>query len=561
MINCICLEKPENNIQDLIECSICNNYQHKQCVFDCINSINHDYICPQCQIYNSEIYINQIKNILPAKKFNQTVLKNSNNIKHEYTFSFKINLYEYHPTEKHRKGFIIIRCLKLGKKYFNLKWPEKVKIIINKKTFNLNNPRNPLLFKLRSITKNDFANRNYYYNIYNISFHDDSIFIDKNINDITIKIIERDISEGKQFFSYNYALSIDYVEMLNTDEVLKLIPHKSDKNEILKIINNGNVNSENVDLFHPVNYIEIPARGMFCNHFKVFDLKHFLSFWNVHKKYYCIFCKKPINYLYIDDIFKNILNEFYNKNIETIKIDCNYNIIDTIKKIDNNIESEIDENEDDGGYLDCMNELLNKENNNLNEEYNNNESEESVQDIKSENQFELKEENDFETLTYFNTNFDSYNVNNIFEYNNHNYNKINHHNINNKNNNEEEDIEIITINSSNSFTDLETYSNETEEKNNINYNYSEDDKGNRSSNTETNLISGSENNIIEKNSSDSNSKSFQNIFPIQKNEPRKKYITHKYEINQEQIDIQFSKIIKELDFKSELVNKFFDFNK
>ena len=561
MINCICLEKPENNIQDLIECSICNNYQHKQCVFDCINSINHDYICPQCQIYNSEIYINQIKNILPAKKFNQTVLKNSNNIKHEYTFSFKINLYEYHPTEKHRKGFIIIRCLKLGKKYFNLKWPEKVKIIINKKTFNLNNPRNPLLFKLRSITKNDFANRNYYYNIYNISFHDDSIFIDKNINDITIKIIERDISEGKQFFSYNYALSIDYVEMLNKDEVLKLIPHKSDKNEILKIINNGNVNSENVDLFHPVNYIEIPARGMFCNHFKVFDLKHFLSFWNVHKKYYCIFCKKPINYLYIDDIFKNILNEFYNKNIETIKIDCNYNIIDTIKKIDNNIESEIDENEDDGGYLDCMNELLNKENNNLNEEYNNNESEESVQDIKSENQFELKEENDFETLTYFNTNFDSYNVNNIFEYNNHNYNKINHHNINNKNNNEEEDIEIITINSSNSFTDLETYSNETEEKNNINYNYSEDDKGNRSSNTETNLISGSENNIIEKNSSDSNSKSFQNIFPIQKNEPRKKYITHKYEINQEQIDIQFSKIIKELDFKSELVNKFFDFNK
>ena len=561
MINCICLEKPENNIQDLIECSICNNYQHKQCVFDCINSINHDYICPQCQIYNSEIYINQIKNILPAKKFNQTVLKNSNNIKHEYTFSFKINLYEYHPTEKHRKGFIIIRCLKLGKKYFNLKWPEKVKIIINKKTFNLNNPRNPLLFKLRSITKNDFANRNYYYNIYNISFHDDSIFIDKNINDITIKIIERDISEGKQFFSYNYALSIDYVEMLNKDEVLKLIPHKSDKNEILKIINNGNVNSENVDLFHPVNYIEIPARGMFCNHFKVFDLKHFLSFWNVHKKYYCIFCKKPINYLYIDDIFKNILNEFYNKNIETIKIDCNYNIIDTIKKIDNNIESEIDENEDDGGYLDCMNELLNKESNNLNEEYNNNESEESVQDIKSENQFELKEENDFETLTYFNTNFDSYNVNNIFEYNNHNYNKINHHNINNKNNNEEEDIEIITINSSNSFTDLETYSNETEEKNNINYNYSEDDKGNRSSNTETNLISGSENNIIEKNSSDSNSKSFQNIFPIQKNEPRKKYITHKYEINQEQIDIQFSKIIKELDFKSELVNKFFDFNK
>ena len=561
MINCICLEKPENNIQDLIECSICNNYQHKQCVFDCINSINHDYICPQCQIYNSEIYINQIKNILPAKKFNQTVLKNSNNIKHEYTFSFKINLYEYHPTEKHRKGFIIIRCLKLGKKYFNLKWPEKVKIIINKKTFNLNNPRNPLLFKLRSITKNDFANRNYYYNIYNISFHDDSIFIDKNINDITIKIIERDISEGKQFFSYNYALSIDYVEMLNTDEVLKLIPHKSDKNEILKIINNGNVNSENVDLFHPVDYIEIPARGMFCNHFKVFDLKHFLSFWNVHKKYYCIFCKKPINYLYIDDIFKNILNEFYNKNIETIKIDCNYNIIDTIKKIDNNIESEIDENEDDGGYLDCMNELLNKENNNLNEEYNNNESEESVQDIKSENQFELKEENDLETLTYFNTNFDSYNVNNIFEYNNHNYNKINHHNINNKNNNEEEDIEIITINSSNSFTDLETYSNETEEKNNINYNYSEDDKGNRSSNTETNLISGSENNIIEKNSSDSNSKSFQNIFPIQKNEPRKKYITHKYEINQEQIDIQFSKIIKELDFKSELVNKFFDFNK
>ena len=561
MINCICLEKPENNIQDLIECSICNNYQHKKCVFDCINSINHDYICPQCQIYNSEIYINQIKNILPAKKFNQTVLKNSNNIKHEYTFSFKINLYEYHPTEKHRKGFIIIRCLKLGKKYFNLKWPEKVKIIINKKTFNLNNPRNPLLFKLRSITKNDFANRNYYYNIYNISFHDDSIFIDKNINDITIKIIERDISEGKQFFSYNYALSIDYVEMLNKDEVLKLIPHKSDKNEILKIINNGNVNSENVDLFHPVNYIEIPARGMFCNHFKVFDLKHFLSFWNVHKKYYCIFCKKPINYLYIDDIFKNILNEFYNKNIETIKIDCNYNIIDTIKKIDNNIESEIDENEDDGGYLDCMNELLNKENNNLNEEYNNTESEESVQDIKSENQFELKEENDFETLTYFNTNFDSYNVNNIFEYNNHNYNKINHHNINNKNNNEEEDIEIITINSSNSFTDLETYSNETEEKNNINYNYSEDDKGNRSSNTETNLISGSENNIIEKNSSDSNSKSFQNIFPIQKNEPRKKYITHKYEINQEQIDIQFSKIIKELDFKSELVNKFFDFNK
>lgn len=561
MINCICLEKPENNIQDLIECSICNNYQHKQCVFDCINSINHDYICPQCQIYNSEIYINQIKNILPAKKFNQTVLKNSNNIKHEYTFSFKINLYEYHPTEKHRKGFIIIRCLKLGKKYFNLKWPEKVKIIINEKTFNLNNPRNPLLFKLRSITKNDFANRNYYYNIYNISFHDDSIFIDKNINDITIKIIERDISEGKQFFSYNYALSIDYVEMLNKDEVLKLIPHKSDKNEILKIINNGNVNSENVDLFHPVDYIEIPARGMFCNHFKVFDLKHFLSFWNVHKKYYCIFCKKPINYLYIDDIFKNILNEFYNKNIETIKIDCNYNIIDTIKKIDNNIESEIDENEDDGGYLDCMNELLNKENNNLNEEYNNNESEESVQDIKSENQFELKEENDLETLTYFNTNFDSYNVNNIFEYNNHNYNKINHHNINNKNNNEEEDIEIITINSSNSFTDLETYSNETEEKNNINYNYSEDDKGNRSSNTETNLISGSENNIIEKNSSDSNSKSFQNIFPIQKNEPRKKYITHKYEINQEQIDIQFSKIIKELDFKSELVNKFFDFNK
>ena len=560
MINCICLEKPENNIQDLIECSICNNYQHKKCVFDCINSINHDYICPQCQIYNSEIYIKQIKNILPAKKFNQTVLKNSNNIKHEYTFSFKINLYEYHPTEKHRKGFIIIRCLKLGKKYFNLKWPEKVKIIINKKTFNLNNPRNPLLFKLRSITKNDFANRNYYYNIYNISFHDDSIFIDKNINDITIKIIERDVSEGKQFFSYNYALSIDYVEMLNKDEVLKLIPHKSDKNEILKIINNGNVNSENVDLFHPVDYIEIPARGMFCNHFKVFDLKHFLSFWNVHKKYYCIFCKKPINYLYIDDIFKNILNEFYNKNIETIKIDCNYNIIDTIKKIDNNIESEIDENEDDGGYLDCMNELLNKENNNLNEEYNNTESEESVQDIKSENQFELKEENDLETLTYFNTNFDSYNVNNIFEYNNHNYNKINHHNIN-KNNNEEEDIEIITINSSNSFTDLETYSNETEEKNNINYNYSEDDKGNRSSNTETNLISGSENNIIEKNSSDSNSKSFQNIFPIQKNEPRKKYITHKYEINQEQIDIQFSKIIKELDFTFELVNKFFDFNK
>ena len=56
MINCICDFKKENEPIDLIKCIKCENYQHKKCVIDCLNSINHDYICPQCQVDYSEIY-------------------------------------------------------------------------------------------------------------------------------------------------------------------------------------------------------------------------------------------------------------------------------------------------------------------------------------------------------------------------------------------------------------------------------------------------------------------------------------------------------------------------
>ena len=532
MINCICDFKKENEPIDLIKCIKCENYQHKKCVIDCLNSINHDYICPQCQVDYSEIYINPVKRILPAKKFNQTFKINENNINQEYNFTFNINLFEYNPTKINRKGFIMIRCLKLGEKYFNLKWPEKLDISINNKLFlKLNNGRNnPIIFSQSFFLKNNFQSTNLYYNITNTHFYNiDSYFKDKILNTITIKITEKDNLEGKQFFSYNYVLTIDFVEMLNEDEIIELIPHKNNNDKILEIVSNNNIKSEKVDLFYPEDYIEIPVRGIFCNHFNVFDLKYFLNFWKRNKFYSCTFCKKPVNFLYIDDIFKNILNEYFNKNIQSIKIDNNYNIIETFNK--KNIDYENKEIEENDIYSIKTKSLSNLYDN-LSEK--NKKIDYRKEIFKIEKNYNFKKEN--------------------ISFNN---------NINNNN----ENFEIISISSSehdsNSFSYLETYSNVTG-KSKKNFTSSEEtSKENKLSNIETGVISENENNhsnsLNEKNLDLSNKKQ---IFDFDKNKKIKKYCIHNYEIDKKQLNQKFSQIMK--NFKgfefSDIINNYFDFD-
>ena len=530
MINCICDFKKENEPIDLIKCIKCQNYQHKKCVIDCLNSINHDYICPQCQVDYSEIYINPIKRILPAKTFNQTYKINENNINKEYTFSFNINLFEYNPTKKNRKGFIMIRCLKLGEKYFNLKWPEKLDISINNKFFlSLNNGgNNPIIFSQSLFLKNNFQSPNLYYNITNIHFYNiDSYFKDKLLNTLSIKITKKDCLEGQQFFSYNYVLSIDYVEMLNEDEIIELIPHKNDKNKILEIVSNNNIKSEKVDLFYPENYIEIPVRGIFCNHFNVFDLKYFLYFWKRKKFYSCTFCKKPVNFLYIDDIFRNILNQYFNKNIKSIKIDNKYNIIETFYQ--KNLDYENKESEDNENYsIKTKSSIYNS----ISEQNNKN---------KIQNEIFKIEKN----YTFKQGNFSDDN--------------------NNNNNNNNENIEIISINSSdhdsNSFSYLETYSNVSgKSKKNLSSS-GETSKENKLSNIETGIISENENNHLNSlNENNSENTHKKQIFDLVKDKKYKKYCIHNYEIDKTQLDKKFHQIIKNykgFEF-TDIINNYFD---
>ena len=535
MINCICDFKKENEPIDLIKCIKCNNYQHKQCVIDCLKLINHDYICPQCQVDYSEIYINPVKRILSAKKFNQTYKINENNINQEYTFSFNINLFEYNPTKKNRKGFIMIRCLKLGEKYFNLKWPEKLDILINNKFFiTLNNGgNNPIIFSQSLFLKNNFQSPNLYYNITNTRFYNiDTYFKDKILNTLTIKITKKDSLDGKQFFSYNYVLSIDFVEMLNEDEIIELIPHKNDKNEILEIVSNNNIESEKVDLFYPEDYIEIPVRGIFCNHFNVLDLKYFLYFWKRNRFYSCSFCKKPVNFLYIDDIFKNILNQYFDKNIQSIKIDNKYNIIETFQI--KNLDYENKESEENENYSIKTKSFLSKYDN-ISEKNHKNDFQNKI--FKIEKSYPIKQEN--------------------FSYNN-----------NNNNNNNNENIEILSNDSSehdsNSFSYLETYSNITEKSKKILTSTGETSKENKLSNNETGVVPEKEDNYLyfflnEKNNEETHKKQ---IFDLVKDKKYKKYCIHNYEIDKKKLTKKFNQIIK--NFKgfefTNIINNYFDFD-
>ena len=81
MIDCIkCYTSFEDNYDDIISCTICENIFHKQCFSSLFSFKNHDedeelYICFECRVRTFNPYFKVKKMFLPKLKYNYCLLE------------------------------------------------------------------------------------------------------------------------------------------------------------------------------------------------------------------------------------------------------------------------------------------------------------------------------------------------------------------------------------------------------------------------------------------------------------------------------------------------------
>ena len=317
IINCPCYQVEKSlNLNNyigncLVKCQRCNKFQHKDCIQNFLKMKPY-YICPDCQIENLDLFLEQ-KNKICRKLIHGKDLKKSTIIKCYF------DLYNIISTNENNidNDYIIIRCLKIDELGFNTLWPGFFDIYINKVI--ITNPlkeekelRREIAFRV-----SDKLKKKTYLKI-STNLKD---FRRKTQNKLLLNFI------GKYNKKNDFILSIDYVREKQLEEVIKKIPlrnHNEEKNE--NFIYNEKVSL--IDIYTDTDKINIPARGWNCTHLSCFNLKTFLGFMEHTRLFKCPYCNQKVGLIYISNEMKNIIKKCYFKNINEIIIDSNYNIID-----------------------------------------------------------------------------------------------------------------------------------------------------------------------------------------------------------------------------------------
>ena len=420
-------DKAPKKLKETIKCTLCENLQHT----DCIKPMNQmtKYLCPECQIKTSDIFVIILNQMLSPSLFRSNNLK-----KILQTFSFIPDLEYFNSIPKHNSNddsFIIIRSLRFDQEGFSFHWPRNAQVFLNGLPI-LNlvgaGPKSkldkPIVFAFSETIdnkKNDIHNFPYDLPLLNIKDY---------IKDCRNNRLEILIDPGKKEIDKNvYAIAVDYCEVIkDVEDVIKTIEVIEDKNKLKDFLtkNGGYLSKEIIsliDVFTETEKVHLPSRGFDCCHLGIFDLKTFLIMNRKTKKYECPLCKKIANKLYIDGIILNYLKAEEYKKKTKLLLDFEYNLfpckndeedfnLDDIN--DSDIEmntSEINQSQtnniikQEGGINDLNNNYLNNNNTMVLDNYENNEnniiniSEENSSDENNNyNNIETHEENTIENI-------------------------------------------------------------------------------------------------------------------------------------------------------------------
>jgi len=325
-INCPCFteEKTVNlnyyNGKPLIKCPNCNKYQHKLCLEKCLNIIPY-YICPDCQIENLDLFIEQKKKII-RKLFHGKDFSNSNIVKCHFDIS---TIIPFNINYAKEDEYILFRCLKIDDEGFNTLWPGFFDIYINK--IMIQNPLNEEKELSREIAfrVSDKFKRKTNLKISSNLKHFSKINKNELLLNFNAKCNKKD----------DFILAIDYVKEKKIEEVIENIPSKYENKKEL-----DNIVIEKVsllDIYTDTDVITIPAKGWKCTHLSCFNLKTFLGFMEHTRLYKCPFCKQKVGLIFICNEMKDIIQKYYSKENYEIMLDSNYNVIEKKKEEINNI--------------------------------------------------------------------------------------------------------------------------------------------------------------------------------------------------------------------------------
>ena len=297
--NCICknYKKELINKSDVIKCTFCGLYSHKDCL-PYLNLNPKDFICPECQL----LLINPLSRIQLILLYPSLLDMDSHSIsnkninlnfleKNIFKFDIPIDfrLIESNRDDQLLNVFIVIYCLKLEGRGFKNEWPLDTSFYINESTdkffgskkFMIDNNKRylPLIFSYHTQTKYYFS-PNYYINLSGrnfmeknfldsvndrfiqgsntIHFYFDNIENRKNENNLYVITIRREFLVSPEF-AVNILLQNSYITFYDKKKLEKK-PEFKEKEMKDK-------------LFPP----EFKSKGIFCKHKELFDVLKLLQ--------------------------------------------------------------------------------------------------------------------------------------------------------------------------------------------------------------------------------------------------------------------------------------------
>ena len=330
ILNCICNDIILHNHsyidkENIIKCSNCEFYQHKNCISPMDES--EIYICPICQFTLYDPFLRIKYHFLIPE-----IIRNNEYGLMTYKFNLKNDIFNMDPPDK--KCFLILRCLKLSKDSFCLEWPDKIDLYINnneKKIYSVNQTFDKFNKVINEqITFPIFNNEKKITHFTKYIGNAFDFFKLNEENEIKINFIK---PEKK---NYNkYIITLDYVQYINNiDDIMKEVKFIDDTNELIKLTKSYNIIGEKINFLDPIskkNIIEVPARGIKCEHIPCFDLKNFFIKQNENLEISCPICKKRVGLIYIDGFILQLIESF-KENYNAVQMNGKYEIIMLIGK-------------------------------------------------------------------------------------------------------------------------------------------------------------------------------------------------------------------------------------
>ena len=434
-VECICDNKDYTSKNELIQCFLCQKYQHLSCIYHA--QYISPYICFNCQFQNNHFYLRWKKTILPAREFiykkkwedDTSQLKDGTK-----KFEFYLNLNELYSLYNNDKlnpnsHYLALLCLTNNGKPFHLGFPDNVNIQINGKQFYFTEGKGfkrPLLLSLDNTTfytpkkkhlitsekydipkaadffitpKNSFSSHEKYTQKVVISFTNplenyrgsEFEFVDVRHYIFyigvfqEIKIPQSQILRSCDDLNQYY----DIFKNLYKEKVLKLKWSK-----VSNFITLGN-EELNMNLISNVSNQKIinPIRGLFCQHSDVLDYGECCGYITSNSQVYkCFKCNKPLNIMYIDDASEKMFNRHRNENYSQIYYSTKFKFIrgeimndnkDKTSKSNSNKNQNDVNNEDDSLSDSFFDFHLQKQNEDFNDNYENENNEQN--NINNEN--------------------------------------------------------------------------------------------------------------------------------------------------------------------------------